>query len=762
MTEHVAGSFPKMFGSLVQWAGRIRLADKLAVMLAAAATVAGITTYVVFTQPAADAPRATDLVLMLLYLDLALLLALGVLVARRMVQVWVLRRRGSAGSKMHIRLVVLFSLVAVFPAIVVAVFSALVFNFGLQNWFSERVRTALTESTAVAESYLQEHRRNIAGDVLAMANDVNRQGPVLADDPSDFSRFLEFQTQLRNLSEAVVFSGSGRVLGRSRMSFTLAFERAPLWALEQARRGGVVYLESEDEDRIRALVALGAGPDAFLLVGRFVDPRVLDRIEQTKSAVSAYRSLEQVRSDLQILYAAIFVVVALLLLFVAVWIGLNFANRLARPISGLVAAAERVRAGDLSARVEENGDADELDTLSRAFNRMTSQLESQRTELVEASRVIDTRRRFIEAVLSGVSAGVIGLDRDGCIYFPNQTASDIMATDLRNAIGRPITEFVPEMRPMLERARRDPGRVQEQQIDVQRRGRTRTLLVRITVEGERGDARGFVVTFDDITELISAQRKAAWSDVARRLAHEIKNPLTPIQLAAERLKRRYLSEVTSDPQTFSTCIDTIIRQVSDIGNMITEFSSFARMPAPTLKDHDLTAIVRQAVFLQRSAKAEIQFEVTLPDSPVRTLCDDRQVGQALTNLLQNAAESIQARSKKERGVKGRIAVTVRVGRRHIAVTVEDNGIGLPKELGRDITDPYVTTRAEGTGLGLAIVRKIMEDHGGEIAFEDGDGGGARVSLLFPVSDSTEGARRGRQGAHQQGAHQAVKTPAHES
>jgi two-component system nitrogen regulation sensor histidine kinase NtrY len=745
MTENVAGNRPSRLARLLRWADDVRLADKAAVGLAVAAAVSGVATYAAFTQPAATEPRATSAVLWLLYLDLVLLVMLGALVARRMVQVWVERRRGSAGSRLHVRLVALFSLVAVAPAIIVAVLSAAVLNFGLQNWFSESVRTAINESQAVAESYLQEHRRNIAGDILAMANDVNRQVPLMSPDLREFNSFLEFQAQVRNLSESIVFTGSGQVLGRSRLSFTLAFERAPDWAIAQARQGGVVWLESDSDDRLRALVALSSIPNGFLLVGRFVDPRVLERIEQTRSAASSYRNLEQMRNDLQLLYAAIFVVVALLLLFVSVLFGLTFANRLARPIAALATAAERVRAGDLSARVEEGDDRDELGILTRAFNRMTNQLESQRRELIEANRVMDNRRRFIEAVLSGVSAGIIGLDGDGRINFPNQTASELMASDLHEAIGKPIADFVPEMRELMDAARADPGRSQESQIEVQRRGRVRTLLVRITAEVEAGDVRGYVVTFDDVTELLSAQRKAAWSDVARRLAHEIKNPLTPIQLAAERLRRRYLGEVKSDPETFSLCVDTIVRQVGDIGNMISEFSNFARMPAPELQDHEIVRIVREAVFLQRNAKTDITYDLDLPDGEVMLNCDESQLTQALTNLMQNAADSIKTRSAAEaaegRDYKGNIRVRLASGPERVEIVIEDNGIGLPKNLGRDITDPYVTTRPEGTGLGLAIVRKIMEDHGGELSLEDRDEGGARISLVFRTSGPQRSARR---------------------
>lgn len=735
MTENAAKTASWTIGEFVRWATRVGLAGKLAVGLAVCSALSGVATYVAFTQPSGDVPRATDLVVSLLYLDLFLLLALGVLVVRRMLQVWAERRRGSAGSRLHIRLVVLFSLVALTPAVIVALFSALVFNFGVQNWFSDTVRTALTQSQAVADSYLKEHRRNITGDIIGMASDLNRQGPGLINDRRAFSRVVQVHTELRGLSEAVVFDGSGRIFGRSRLSFSLAFERTPLEAMERARQGGIVYLSSDDDDRIRALIRLERFVDTFLMVGRFVDAKVLDHVQKTRSAVSAYQSLEQVRSDLEMLFALIFVVVALLLLFVAVWVGLNFANKLAKPIASLVAATDRVRAGDLTARVEEQG-TDELGSLSTAFNRMTSQLESQRAELVEANEQIDTRRRFIEAVLSGVSAGVIGLDHLGRIKFPNQTASELLSTDLALDLGRPITDFVPELGELLERARRSPAQMVNAEIQVFRRGRPRTLQVRLAVEGETDQDRGFVVTFDDITELISAQRKAAWSDIARRLAHEVKNPLTPIQLAAERLKRRYLDEVKSDPQTFSTCIDTIIRQVDDIGNMIGEFSAFAEMPSPTLDRHDVADMVRRAVFLQRSANPSIAYDLDLPDVGAELVCDDRQVGQALTNLLQNAADAIAGKSgagKSGDGQDGFGHIKVEVGHdkeRQIVIAVTDDGVGLPKDHDRDITDPYVTTRTQGTGLGLAIVRKIMEDHGGTLVLEDADQGGARVSLIF--------------------------------
>ncbi len=736
MSGDTAGTLSSWSGRLMEWAGQVRLARKLAIALTVAAMASGVATYVALTGSAPFDPDPTT-VLVLLTVDLVLLLLLGAVVARRIVQVWAERRRGAAGSRLHIRLVVMFSLVAVTPAIFVAVFSALFFNLGIESWFNERVRTALEESVAVAESYLDEHQQVIRADVLAMANDLNRSGPALLQNPKRFSKFVATQTVVRSLEEAIVFDGSGRLLARSMVSFVLEFDPIPSWALENARNGEVVLLVNENDDRVRALVRLDRFVDTFLYVGRFVDSKVLGHMERTQGAVREYEQLEQRRSGLQITFALIFVVVALLWLLAAVWVGLLLANQLARPISGLIAAAERVRAGNLTARVAEGPASDELGTLSRAFNRMTSQLESQRREVVEAHRQIDTRRRFIEAVLSGVSAGVIGLDPDGRINYPNSSASQLLSTDLHSLIGTNLADAVPEMAGPLKAARKKPNRLVESQIELVRRGRSHTLLVRIAVERDDREIKGFVVTFDDITELLSAQRKATWADVARRLAHEIKNPLTPIQLSAERLRRKYLGEVRGDSATFSRCIDTIIRQVDDIGGMIDEFSAFARMPAPVLKPSDLTEIARRAVFLQQSANPTIEYVSEFPDHEVELSCDGRQIGQALTNLLQNAADSIVARADPPGAElhRGEVRVSIAEGDERATITVEDNGAGLPRESRASLTDPYVTTRAEGTGLGLAIVRKIMEDHGGELVLEDRKGGGARVILLFNTAQS---------------------------
>lgn len=729
----------------VGWAARLRMqfrrpiAGKLAMGLTAAAIASGLATYLQLSSGQISQRPGT--VLLLLYVDLVLLLLLAVLVARRVVQLWAERRRGSAGAKLHVRLVVLFSALAALPAIVVAGFSVVFFELGLQAWFSDRVRSALTESLAVAEAYLAEHRNAIRGDAVAMALDLSREGPMLRLNQRALAQLLGAQASLRALDEAVLFDPTGRVLARSGLTLSLALEVIPNWALARADAGDVVLIDPDvrpdaaiQRDRVRVLLRLANLDGLYLLVGRLVDADVVAHVERTRAAVSAYETLEGQRSGLQITFAMVFIVVALLLMLAAILVGLVFANRLIEPIGALIGAAERVSAGDLSARVEEGRASDELGTLTRAFNRMTGQIAAQRSELIEANRQLDERRRFTETVLAGVSAGVIGLDSEGRINLPNRSAAILLSTDLDSQIGRRLEEVVPEFGPLVAAARgATSGRIERQEVSVLRDGRSRTLLAGIGSERLDGGIEGFVVTFDDITALQTAQRQAAWADVARRIAHEIKNPLTPIQLAAERLKRKYMAEVRSDPETFRACTETIVRQVGDIGRMVDEFSSFARMPSPVMREDDLGELVRQTIFLQRQAHQDISFEMVTEPRDWRISLDSRQIGQALTNLLQNAIDAISGRDPAPDGTAlppGRIEVRLAQVDGRPAVSVSDNGRGLPQTQRERLTEPYVTTRAKGTGLGLAIVKKIMEDHAGELRLEDAPAGGARVTLVF--------------------------------
>ncbi|HTZ38479.1 MAG TPA: HAMP domain-containing protein, partial [Stellaceae bacterium] len=519
------------------WAGRIGLRRKIAIALAAAATASGIATYLALTGAPPIGPHPV-VVLSLLNLDLVLLLALAALVTKRLVEMWVERRRGLAGSRLQVRLVVLFSLIAVIPTIVVAVFSYLFFSFGIESWFSDKVRTAISESVQVADAYVKEHQQAIRADALGMANALDQYGATMIISPQDLVQALTIQASMRGLTEAAVLDSKGNMLARTGLAFALGFEDVGADALRRAKDGEVVIMTDDQEERVRALVSLGAFSGLYLYVGRFIEPKVLQHRRETQLAAAQYEQLEGKRTGLQITFSVIFILVAMLFLAAAVAIGISIASQLADPISRLVGAADRIGAGDLSVRVPEGRKDDEMASLSRAFNRMTDQIQSQQQELIEANRQLDERRRFTETVLTGVTAGVIGLDRHGRVNLPNRSASALLGVDLDGSVGEDLGEVVPPMAALLNAATRRPDRVAQGQLQIVGGTGTRTLLVRIAAEGDNDGIAGFVVTFDDITELLGAQRKAAWADVARRIAHEMKNPLTPIQLSAERLKRK--------------------------------------------------------------------------------------------------------------------------------------------------------------------------------------------------------------------------------
>ena len=721
-------------------AGR-RLADVLlgrqvTLLLTAIALLTGLATFAILSGGLVLARRQpVDLVL--LGTNTAALLLLVVSLGARVRRVWSDRRLGLAAARLHVRLVVLFSVVAVVPTLVVALFATALFHLGIQAWFNDRVRTALAESLAAARGYLQEHNDAIRSDASNLADDLAGAGAssLVIANPEAVTQILFNQGLLNGFTAAMVFDPiTGQVMASMNRGPSAL---PPPDAVLKARSGGVAVLDSPDHATVSAVIALPAGPDQPLLmlsITRPVDSVILGHMERTEQAVAAYDRLDRNRSGLQVTFVLIFVLVARLGRAAAVMMGLILANQIARPLGTLIVAAERVRTGDLAVRVPERGADDELAGLLRAFNRMTDQLDAQRGELMSAYSQIDERRRFTETVLSGVSAGVIGLDFEGRIELPNRAASELLGTDLLAAVGRDLGETAPAFAPLLAEARHHLDRASVSLIEVDTGNRRRTLTVRIGVEGREDRVYGFVVTFDDITELQSAQRKAAWADVARRIAHEIKNPLTPIQLSAERLKRRFGREISSDPDTFRQCADTIIRHVGDIGRMVDEFSAFARMPAPVIKDEDIGRIAREALILQRDSRPDIEWITTIPPSGPRAPCDRRLVGQALVNLLLNAADAVHARQEGSRDGAGRVEVAVSEAADAVRIAVRDDGVGLPaaEERAR-LTEPYVTHKPKGTGLGLAIVKKIMEDHGGALMLEDNDHGpGALATLILPA------------------------------
>jgi len=705
----------------------------VALAVAVATLVSGALTYLTLPGFTAYTPRPRVVVILIL-VDLSLVLTLSALIAWRLTRLWIERKSGAAGSKLHVRLVAMFSAIAVVPAILVAVFAAVSLNLGVEAWFSERVQTALTNSVSIADAYVKEHELNLRGDILAMAIDLNRAAPLVQGNQKRIVEILETEAKIRALPAVYVIDSSGRILASAKQRFMPAPTPVTPAQVEQAQKTGdaVVFADS-NEKAVTALMRLDAFVDAYLLVNRPVDAKVLARQQGTHDAVSEYQRLNQNRSQIQLTFAALYFVVAMLILLAAVWLGLWAASRIVRPIGRLAGAAERVSQGDLRVRVAVGKDDDEIGALSQTFNHMTSELDARRQELMDANRQLDARRRFTEAMLAGVSAGVVGLDGDGQVTLINRTAARLLGLRSEDVETRHYSECMPELAALIRQAICEGASRTAGQVDVRRRGAVRHLKVQVSSEGA---SHGFVVTFDDITDLVSAQRTAAWADVARRIAHEIKNPLTPIQLSAERLKRKYTREVSTEPDVFVQCTDTIIRQVGDIGRMVDEFSSFARMPVPVIRPQDAPELVRQAVFLQRVAQPQIEFEIHPPEGRIPLDCDGRLVSQALTNVLKNATEAIGARISSGDARPGRIGVDVSATTGRVRIAVRDNGIGLPKENRHRLTEPYVTTRAKGTGLGLAIVRKILEDHGGELLLEDDDGrsganSGAVVTLVFP-------------------------------
>ncbi len=587
--------------------------NKFAIFIVFAAVGSSLLTYSALT---AQTPLANDatVVYWLLNLDVVFLLVLGGIVLRRVVNIWHRRRTGLSGARLHVQLVRTFSFIALVPALVMFIFASIFIYFVIQQWFGDRVRTAIDESIQVSEAYLNEHKQNIRADALAMASDLNHESSRLVGNPDFFAQLLGTQSLLRNLDEVVVMSSNGRILGRSGLSFSIGIQQLPPSIFEAARRGEVPIITADTEDRVRALVRLTDYADAYLYVGRFIDPKVLAYTKTAGRAVSEYKSLEGRKAGLQLTITIIFFVVALLLMLAAIWAGLWLAGRLVTPLAELIDAAERVRSGDLTARVGEENSYDEIASLQRAFNRMG-------VELHDAHQALEERTR-----------------------------------------------------------------------------------------------------------------QAAWSDVAQRIAHEIKNPLTPIQLAAERLKRKYAGEIKTEPAIFNNCIDTIIRQVGHVGRMVTEFSSFARLPQPQLKEENIVSIVAQAVFLERQAHADFNWVFDENQPPLTVMCDAQQIAQALTNILQNAADSIDGRDGVELPL-GDIRITIGTHDTRAQVVIDDNGKGFPDIDRNRLLEPYMTTRIKGTGLGLAIVKKIIEDHGGMVLLtkRDDSSVGARVVLELPLA-----------------------------
>jgi len=708
--------------------GRSLIGRVAAASLAVLAFLAGAATYAWLANLVPASFGTPGWITGLLVADLVIATALVAVLAVRLTQLWLDRRRGAAGSRLHMRLVLVCSIFTITPTLILAIIlSLLVVN--LTDFVVKPAQASYEAARAIGEPVRRARENEILRDISAISGPLQEQGMDALRDKDVTAKLLERLLEDRPaLIEADIVDADKGLLARAVApdAKPIANPVPPAQYLWQSyNQGGPVQLESQQGAYF--VMQLFVGEPYFLVTGHAVDLRVVDYIKSIDLAGKFYAQIGQAMQRGQLIIFLVCGAIALLMLLAAVWLAILFATKLTEPIGGLMSAAEQMRGGNFAVRVEEGPPNDELGQLARSFNRMASQIEQQRGELVDANKELDTRRRLTDAVLAGVSAGVLSVDDSGIIARGNRSAMELLALPEDGVIGRQLIEVMPELAPLAVQAAERPDRVTQGQVEILQRGARRTLLVRISAS----DA-GSVVTFDDVTDLMSAQRMAAWGDVARRIAHEIKNPLTPIQLSAERLKRRYLKQIKEDPETFSTCTDTIIRQVGDIGRMVDEFSSFARMPRPTVQLEDAKELCQQALFLQRSGNVEIRYKANLPDRPVSLICDRRQISQVLTNILKNAAEAIEGRAAGfgQALPPGEVSLTLTEDGNLVSMIVEDNGKGLPKEGRERLTEPYMTTRSKGTGLGLAIVKKIMEDHGGALILDDREGGGARISLVF--------------------------------
>ncbi|WP_242122569.1 ATP-binding protein [Sphingobium sp. Sx8-8] len=687
--------------------------------------MAGITYFLLNGQGQSYTLLTPPIVALLLVANLVPAIALLVLLGRRVAKRRVAQSAIGSDGQLHVRLVAIFSIVASVPMLLVVIFASLLFQYGVQFWFSDSARGMLQNASDLARGYYEQNLREVGDETTTMAGDLR---DYLTQSKVSSPRFAEgyiYQVVTRKLNRSAIIEvgkdGVARTAATVDPDSRPASEMLSPDVMKRLEAGENVVVAAKP-NQIEAVTLLYPDAKIYLYATRDSGSTAFSNVERAQKVLSDYDIFAAQSRALQLRFNILLFVGSLLLVGVAVYIALKVADWMVRPVNELVMAARRITAGDLSARVTSPQARDEIGTLASAFNRMTQRLEAQTGALVAANSQLDERRAFSEAILSGVSAGVLSVDKDGIILLLNSSAAAILVREGDDPVGRPLTDVSPELAELLE-SEEGAGIVQ-----IRTHGDVRTLAVKVSEDASR-----HILTFDDITQQLSDQRRAAWSDVARRIAHEIKNPLTPIQLAAERLQRRYAEEVTSDKATFTRLTGTIVRQVGDLRRIVDEFSSFARMPKPVFRRERVDDIARHALFLHEVAHPEVRFEYRSADADIELVCDRRQLGQALTNIVKNAVEAIEPKAAAGDGdVRGHVRMAVHQDETHLLIEVQDDGIGLPPERER-ILEPYMTTRTKGTGLGLAIVKKIVEEHMGEIRFDDAEGGGARVTLRFPIA-----------------------------
>ncbi|MEX0310656.1 MAG: ATP-binding protein, partial [Tateyamaria sp.] len=655
---------------------------------------------------------------LVLLADLVYVLVVGALVLAQVGRAIAARRAKSAVSRLHLRLTGGFALLALIPTLPGAVVSGLTGNIWLECWFSDRVSRVVGASLAAAEAYEAEQRRDLITDARALARyiDTVRGAQVVADREV----LTEGQVQVqRGLREAFLVDGTGEIRARGERSYLFDFEQPSAEQISDATDNGGIVIQDWENNEFRALVPLASYVDRFLYVSRDVDGEILSLLDETQETIRLYQQLESERGRVLFQFGLLYLGFAVILILAAIWVGLSFAERLSAPVGRLTGAAQRVGAGDLDVQVQEEEGDDEIAMLGRYFNQMTKQLKGQRQTLLANTEQIERRRRLFDSVLSSVTSGVVGVDAQGRVTFVNRSGARLLDwQEGRETV--PLAVAVPEFAALFALLKAGPQEVATGEVKVTRGGRLENLLVRMaTRRGVEGTLEGYVIAFDDVTDLVSAQRMAAWGDVARRIAHEIKNPLTPIQLSAERIKRKFSPKVGEDSDSLEQMTDVIVRQTGDLRRIVDEFSKFARMPEPDRKSEDLTQLVRDAVVLQQSGQPDVRITAQLPAAPVQAEVDATMISQALTNLVKNGGEAIESLRKKGApdGHVPQIEVAMQTGPIGAVITIADNGIGLPEDRAR-LFEPYVTTRDEGTGLGLPIVKKIIEEHGGTLTLED--------------------------------------------
>ncbi|MGH1353330.1 MAG: ATP-binding protein [Methyloligellaceae bacterium] len=701
----------------------------------------GLATYFILTGLTPLAPNAS-VNLTVLIVNLLLVIAMLAVIGWHIAQLWAARRKQAAAANLHILIVSLFCAIAAFPIILLGIFANTSLDRGLDHVFSVQMQSVVRNSVLVSEAYLEDQGDNIRGGIIGMARDIDRAAILQKTDQKRFQHYISAQADIRQFPMALLIDENGQPLKVAANRLKIRYDPPPKRAMELANKGQSVIMTPNRSFHVSGLIKLKQFTNTYLFVKRPVRENVVKHLRETRARARQYKKLKSQRVNVQITYGLMLSVVAMSLLLTAVWIGLWFAGRIVKPIRRLITAAENVSGGDLNVRVKVKKKEGDLAKLSSTFNNMTFRLRTQRDELINANTVIDDRRRFTEAVLSGVTAGVIGVNSDGIITLTNPSAIEMLGVAERDLIKSSLLDVVPAFKELWERAQAEQVKnLVEAHIDILIDGVERHFAVRFTREIAGDDEYGYVITFDDVTELVSAQRNTAWADIARRIAHEIKNPLTPIQLSAERIRRKYGETLGQDRTVFDQCTDTIIRQVGDIGRMVDEFSSFARMPEPAKKEHDVRRVLRDAFILFQSGQENLDIKLDCPDEPVLSLCDERLLSQAVTNLVKNASEAIDSvrAVKEENGelYQGSILIRMKALDNKCQIEIIDNGCGLPETNRNKLVEPYMTTREKGTGLGLAIVQKITEQHGGTLQLsdapaKDGFTQGACVRIILPI------------------------------